>query len=129
VLSEEEAAQALDVSLATAERYWTFARSWLYAELAWRSNYSSQLCRPSFFKKARTCVSPVARIAIALATEVDVSGGEWASRQSCAYRSPRDRDEIRDLGGAAPGQSDARPTMPVVADNGDRYGGRLNEWR
>jgi hypothetical protein len=24
----------LDISLATAERYWTFAKSWLYAELA-----------------------------------------------------------------------------------------------
>jgi len=29
-----EAAAALDISLATAERHWTFARSWLYAELA-----------------------------------------------------------------------------------------------
>lgn len=29
-----EAAQVLGISLATAERYWTFARSWLYAELA-----------------------------------------------------------------------------------------------
>jgi RNA polymerase sigma factor (TIGR02999 family) len=29
-----EAAAALGVSLATAERYWTFARTWLYAELA-----------------------------------------------------------------------------------------------
>ena len=28
-----EAAAALGISLATAERYWTFARSWLYAEL------------------------------------------------------------------------------------------------
>jgi RNA polymerase sigma factor (TIGR02999 family) len=28
------AAAALDISLATAERYWTFAKSWLYAELA-----------------------------------------------------------------------------------------------
>ena len=28
-----EAAAAMDISLATAERYWTFARSWLYAEL------------------------------------------------------------------------------------------------
>jgi hypothetical protein len=28
-----EAAAALGVSLATAERYWTFARTWLYAEL------------------------------------------------------------------------------------------------
>jgi RNA polymerase sigma factor (TIGR02999 family) len=29
-----EAAAALNISLATAERYWTFAKSWLYAELA-----------------------------------------------------------------------------------------------
>jgi RNA polymerase sigma factor (TIGR02999 family) len=29
-----EAAAALDISLATAERYWTFAKAWLYAELA-----------------------------------------------------------------------------------------------
>ncbi len=28
-----EAAAALGISLATAERYWTFARAWLYAEL------------------------------------------------------------------------------------------------
>jgi len=27
-------AATLDISLATAERYWTFAKSWLYAELA-----------------------------------------------------------------------------------------------
>jgi RNA polymerase sigma factor (TIGR02999 family) len=27
-------AAALDISLATAERYWTFAKSWLYVELA-----------------------------------------------------------------------------------------------
>jgi RNA polymerase sigma factor (TIGR02999 family) len=33
-LTMPEAAQALGVSLATAERYWTFARCWLYAELA-----------------------------------------------------------------------------------------------
>src|SRR5262245_27032293 len=33
-LTMPEAAAALGVSLATAERYWTFARSWLYAELA-----------------------------------------------------------------------------------------------
>ena len=33
-LTMPEAAAALDISLATAERYWTFARSWLYAELA-----------------------------------------------------------------------------------------------
>jgi RNA polymerase sigma factor (TIGR02999 family) len=33
-LKMPEAAAALDISLATAERYWTFARSWLYAELA-----------------------------------------------------------------------------------------------
>jgi RNA polymerase sigma factor (TIGR02999 family) len=29
-----EAAAVLGISLATAERYWTFAKSWLYAELA-----------------------------------------------------------------------------------------------
>jgi RNA polymerase sigma factor (TIGR02999 family) len=33
-LTMPEAAAALGVSLATAERYWTFARAWLYSELA-----------------------------------------------------------------------------------------------
>jgi DNA-directed RNA polymerase specialized sigma24 family protein len=33
-LTMPQAAAALGVSLATAERYWTFARSWLYSELA-----------------------------------------------------------------------------------------------
>lgn len=33
-LTMPEAAAVLGVSLATAERYWTFAKSWLYAELA-----------------------------------------------------------------------------------------------
>jgi RNA polymerase sigma factor (TIGR02999 family) len=33
-LTMPEAARALGVSLATAERYWTFTRAWLYAELA-----------------------------------------------------------------------------------------------
>jgi RNA polymerase sigma factor (TIGR02999 family) len=33
-LTMPEAAVALDISLATAERSWTFAKSWLYAELA-----------------------------------------------------------------------------------------------
>jgi DNA-directed RNA polymerase specialized sigma24 family protein len=32
-LSMPEAADALGVSLPTAERWWAFARSWLYAEL------------------------------------------------------------------------------------------------
>ena len=32
-LTMPEIAQALDISLATAERYWTYARLWLYAEL------------------------------------------------------------------------------------------------
>jgi RNA polymerase sigma factor (TIGR02999 family) len=32
-LTMPEAAEALGISLATAERYWTFARAWLYAEL------------------------------------------------------------------------------------------------
>jgi DNA-directed RNA polymerase specialized sigma24 family protein len=29
-----EIAQALELSLATVERYWTYARLWLFAELA-----------------------------------------------------------------------------------------------
>src|SRR5882724_996018 len=33
-LTMPESAAALDISQATAERYWTFARSWLYAELS-----------------------------------------------------------------------------------------------
>lgn len=33
-LTMPEAAGAMNISLATAERYWTFAKSWLYAELA-----------------------------------------------------------------------------------------------
>jgi RNA polymerase sigma factor (TIGR02999 family) len=33
-LTMPAAATAMGISLATAERYWTFARSWLYAELA-----------------------------------------------------------------------------------------------
>jgi RNA polymerase sigma factor (TIGR02999 family) len=38
-LTMPEAARALDISLATTERYWTFARSWLYAELADREDH------------------------------------------------------------------------------------------
>jgi RNA polymerase sigma factor (TIGR02999 family) len=33
-LTMPEAARALGISLATAERYWTFARTWLFAELS-----------------------------------------------------------------------------------------------
>ena len=33
-LTVPEAAKVLGISLATAERYWTFARTWLYAELS-----------------------------------------------------------------------------------------------
>jgi RNA polymerase sigma factor (TIGR02999 family) len=33
-LTMPEVAQALDLSLATVERYWTYARLWLYAELS-----------------------------------------------------------------------------------------------
>jgi len=33
-LTMPEAATALNISLATAERYWVFAKSWLYAELS-----------------------------------------------------------------------------------------------
>jgi len=36
-LTMPELAEVLGISLATAERHWTFARSWLYAELAERS--------------------------------------------------------------------------------------------
>ena len=32
-LTMPEVAQALNLSLATAERYWIYARLWLYAEL------------------------------------------------------------------------------------------------
>jgi hypothetical protein len=32
-----EAAAAMEVSLATAERHWTFAKAWLYAEIADRA--------------------------------------------------------------------------------------------
>jgi RNA polymerase sigma factor (sigma-70 family) len=32
-LSLEEAAQALGISRATADRYWSYARVWLYSEL------------------------------------------------------------------------------------------------
>ena len=32
-LTMPEVGQALDISLATAERYWTYARLWLHAEL------------------------------------------------------------------------------------------------
>lgn len=32
-LTMPEVAESLDLSLATAERYWSFARTWLYAEL------------------------------------------------------------------------------------------------
>jgi RNA polymerase sigma factor (TIGR02999 family) len=33
-LTMPEIARSLDLSLATVERYWTFARTWLYAEMA-----------------------------------------------------------------------------------------------
>jgi DNA-directed RNA polymerase specialized sigma24 family protein len=32
-LSVQEAADALDISRATADRYWAYARTWLYCEL------------------------------------------------------------------------------------------------
>jgi hypothetical protein len=34
-----EIAGALKISLATAERHWTYARTWLYAELKVRENF------------------------------------------------------------------------------------------
>lgn len=39
-LKMPEAAQVLGISLATAERYWTYARTWLYAELSDSDNSS-----------------------------------------------------------------------------------------
>ncbi len=33
-LTMPQIAEALDLSLATVERYWTYARTWLYAELS-----------------------------------------------------------------------------------------------
>ena len=33
-MSNPEAAAALGISVATAERWWAFARTWLYADLA-----------------------------------------------------------------------------------------------
>lgn len=40
-LTMPEAAEALGISLATAERYWKFSRTWLYAALADESHNSS----------------------------------------------------------------------------------------
>ncbi len=40
-LTMPEIAQALDLSLATVERYWTYARTWLWAELADEGEKSS----------------------------------------------------------------------------------------
>jgi RNA polymerase sigma factor (TIGR02999 family) len=37
-LTMPEVARSLDISLATAERYWTYARLWLYAELTSESH-------------------------------------------------------------------------------------------
>jgi RNA polymerase sigma factor (TIGR02999 family) len=37
-LTMPEIAQVLEISLATAERHWTYARTWLYAELKGRGN-------------------------------------------------------------------------------------------
>jgi RNA polymerase sigma factor (sigma-70 family) len=33
-LTNEEAAQSLGISTATAQRHWTFARAWLFSRLA-----------------------------------------------------------------------------------------------
>jgi RNA polymerase sigma factor (TIGR02999 family) len=41
-LTMAEAAEALGISLATAERYWAFARVWLYAELTAEDGQSDQ---------------------------------------------------------------------------------------
>jgi RNA polymerase sigma factor (TIGR02999 family) len=40
-LTMPEAAAAMGISLATAERYWTFARNWLYAQMAEDRSHSN----------------------------------------------------------------------------------------
>jgi DNA-directed RNA polymerase specialized sigma24 family protein len=40
-LTIQQAAQALNISHATAERYWDYARSWLHAEIKQRRGDSS----------------------------------------------------------------------------------------
>jgi RNA polymerase sigma factor (TIGR02999 family) len=40
-----EAAQILGISVATAERHWTYARTWLYAELSESGDSTSEKCR------------------------------------------------------------------------------------
>jgi len=40
-LSLDEAAEALGISRATAKRYWTYARAWLYAEINPEENHHS----------------------------------------------------------------------------------------
>jgi hypothetical protein len=72
--------------------------------------------------------SPVARTANVLTTEVDLSDREASKPQSSSCRSPQLRDEIRDLSGASSEQADARITMPVLADEDDRYSSRWNRW-
>ncbi len=44
-LTVPEAAQVLGISLATAERHWTYARTWLYAELSESDDSSSEKSR------------------------------------------------------------------------------------
>jgi DNA-directed RNA polymerase specialized sigma24 family protein len=41
-LTMPEIAQVLKISLATAERHWTYARTWLYAELKDRENFADR---------------------------------------------------------------------------------------
>jgi RNA polymerase sigma factor (TIGR02999 family) len=40
-LTIQQAAQALDISHATAERYWDYARSWLHAEIKQKRGFST----------------------------------------------------------------------------------------
>jgi len=40
-LTMPEIARVLKISLATAERHWTYARTWLYAELRDRGNFAN----------------------------------------------------------------------------------------
>jgi RNA polymerase sigma factor (TIGR02999 family) len=46
-LTLPEIAQALDISLATAGRYWTYSRAWLYAELAGEGRRPAQKMLPA----------------------------------------------------------------------------------
>jgi DNA-directed RNA polymerase specialized sigma24 family protein len=46
-LSVQEAADALGISRATADRYWSYARTWLYCELDGKDGDSGPEKKPS----------------------------------------------------------------------------------